>query len=197
MFEIFANMLDPSVFNAYKTEYDLFVDMHKDDEDICTAFGIARLFYYNKANTRDAKLKIMYKLYDEGIDVNDKTLLTLIGDLLMPGTYENDKLEDTILIAKAFSIEKSIPLGYVSEEVIRKINIHERILDEDVESYIDSILQCFTGIFFLKSEEMRAIATRNKSILFGKIEDIVSKEADLNLMTQIREINRVVLEWRI
>lgn len=197
MFDIFANMLDKSVFSAFKSEFDLFKEVHEDDEDICTAFGIARLFYYNKANTRDSKLKIMYELFDKGIDVNDKNLLTLIGDLLRPGTYENDKLEDTVILAKAFSIEKLIPLGYVSEEVIRKVNIHERILDEDTESYIDSMIQCFTGIFFLKSEEMRTIAARNKTILFGKIEDIVSKEADLNLMVQIREISRYILEWRV
>ena len=197
MFDIFANMLDKSVFSAFKSEFDLFKEVHEDDEDICTAFGIARLFHYNKANTRDSKLKIMYELFDKGIDVNDKNLLTLIGDLLRPGTYENDKLEDTVILAKAFSIEKLIPLGYVSEEVIRKVNIHERILDEDTESYIDSMIQCFTGIFFLKSEEMRTIASRNKTILFSKIEDIVSKEADLNLMVQIREISRYILEWRV
>lgn len=74
MYEIFVSMLEESDINAFKLEYDLFKEVHEDDECICTAFGIARLFYYNKANTRDSKLKIMYELYDEGID----TTLSLI-----------------------------------------------------------------------------------------------------------------------
>lgn len=197
MYDIFIGMLEESDINAFKLEYDLFKEVHEDDECICTAFGIARLFHYNKANTRDSKLKIMYALYDEGIDTTDKTLLTLIGDLLTPGAYENDKLEDTISLAKAFSIEKLIPLGYVSEEVMRKINLHEKILDEDVESYIDSIIQCFTNIFWLKTDEMKMIATRSKTILFSKIEDIVAKESDLNLMVQIKEISKYILDWRV
>ena len=197
MYEIFISMLKESDVSAFELEYNIFKEVHEDDECICTAFGIARLFHYNNANTRDSKLKIMYTLYDKGIDVTDKTLLALIEDLLMPGAYENDKLEDTIALAKAFSIEKLIPLGYVSEEVMRKINLHERVLDEDVESYIDSIIQCFTNIFWLKTDEMKMIATRSKTILFSKIEDIVAKESDLNLMVQIKEISKYILDWRV
>ena len=197
MYEIFISMLEESNISAFELEYNLFKEVHEDDESICTAFGVARLFHYNNANTRDSKLKIMYELCDRGVDVTDKTLLTLIGDLLTPGAYENDKLEDTILLTKAFSIEKLIPLGYVSEEVMRRINLHEKILDEDVESYIDSIIQCFTNIFWLKTDEMKTIATRSKTILFSKIEDIVAKESDLNLMVQIKEISKYILDWRV
>lgn len=196
MFSHVINLMPEGRVELFKTEYDIYSKVHKDDIEICDAFTLYKLFKYSNAYDGEERVELIKKLIDDGVTI-DKSLLEAVQIISTKDSYEFNKIEDVSALAEVILLKPLIPLGYVSEEIIRRITLHEEIQDEDVESYIDSMLQVFIKIFFMKTEEVKELAIRDKMLLFNKIETIVSNEADLNLMLQIKEISRIILEWSV
>lgn len=180
---------------AFCAECDIFNSAHHDDTELYDAYVIYRLFYYLGANDSSSRISTISKLQELYGNAISSEVLETVGILIKKDTYEHQQCEDVDTIVQVKLLEPRLPLGYVSEEVKRCFTMHAEINDEDVESSIDSILQTFIKIFFLKSEEVRTVAIRNKMLLFNIIKSIVMEEADLNLMLQVKEIGQIVLEW--
>lgn len=193
--EYVAKLLSEDNLKVFNIGYDIFYSLHSDDTELCDAYAIYCLFGYLNANDSNARIGTIAKLQVLTENPISLEVLETVGVLIRKDTYEHQQCEDINTLAKVYLIQRNSPLGYVSEEVIRCFTMHTDINDEDTESYIDSILQTFIKIFFLKTEEVRTLAIKNKMLLYSMIENLVLEEADLNLMVQIKEIGNIVLEW--
>lgn len=180
---------------AFVKECDIFYKIHENDGELCNAYCIYRLFHYTHANDANSRIEAIATLQGRVGTAIDEGVLETVGILLKRDTYERMKCDDIDVLTKAYLIDLHRPLGYVSEEVKRCFTMHCEICDEDVESYIDTVLQIFIKIFFLQSEEVRTFAICNRMPIYSIIEKMVMDEADLNLMVQIKEIGNIVLEW--
>lgn len=195
MFDVVKKILTSDEYNSIMSKVDLLRMACSDDEELIDAFILSRIFIIKEADNSDKRIKIVSEINSLGYTVSDDVLKTL-GSVLNKDSHDFEICQDIITLDNSNIREVSYPLGYISDEVLRSIDIHEQIKDEDVVSSIDGVFKKLTDIMFIKTPEVRQLISYQKSKALDSIHKILTKDIDLSLMSQVKEACRIIIDWR-
>lgn len=194
MLEYAESLLTPEEFDIVKTRVNLLREVVVDDEELVNAFLLGTIFGIKQICTSTERAELVGTMNESGYPVTTDTLRTL-GVILKKDSHEHDMCSDVIILSRALYVQPSYPLGYLNPEILRSMDIHEKIDDEEVESSIDRVMKIVTDIMFLQTEEVQQLACAMKSGIVDRIYRILSYDVDLTLMSQVKEACRVLMEW--
>lgn len=195
MFDVIKKILTSDEYNSIMSKVDLLRMACSDDEELIDAFILSRIFIIKEADNSDKRIKIVSEINSLGYTVSNDVLKTL-GSVLNKDSHDFEICQDIITLDNSNIREVSYPLGYISDEVLRSIDIHEQIKDEDVVSSIDGVFKKLTDIMFIKTPEVRQLISYQKSKALDSIHKILTKDIDLSLMSQVKEACRIIIDWR-
>lgn len=195
MFDVVKKILTSDEYNSIMSKVDLLRMACSDDEELIDAFILSRIFIIKEADNSDKRIKIVSEINSLGYTVSNDVLKTL-GSVLNKDSHDFEICQDIITLDNSNIREVSYPLGYISDEVLRSIDIHEQIKDEDVVSSIDGVFKKLTDIMFIKTPEVRQLISYQKSKALDSIHKILTKDIDLSLMSQVKEACRIIIDWR-
>lgn len=195
MFDVVKKILTSDEYNSIMSKVDLLRMACSDDEELINAFILSRIFIIKEADNSDKRIKIVSEINSLGYTVSNDVLKTL-GSVLNKDSHDFEICQDIITLDNSNIREVSYPLGYISDEVLRSIDIHEQIKDEDVVSSIDGVFKKLTDIMFIKTPEVRQLISYQKSKALDSIHKILTKDIDLSLMSQVKEACRIIIDWR-
>ena len=195
MFDVAKKILTSDEYNSIMSKVDLLRMACSDDEELIDAFILSRIFIIKEADNSDKRIKIVSEINSLGYTVSNDVLKTL-GSVLNKDSHDFEICQDIITLDNSNIREVSYPLGYMSDEVLRSIDIHEQIKDEDVVSSIDGVFKKLTDIMFIKTPEVRQLISYQKSKALDSIHKILTKDIDLSLMSQVKEACRIIIDWR-
>ena len=195
MFDVVKKILTSDEYNSIMSKVDLLRMACSDDEELINAFILSRIFIIKEADNSDKRIKIVSEINSLGYTVSNDVLKTL-GSVLNRDSHDFEICQDIITLDNSNIREISYPLGYISDEVLRSIDIHEQIKDEDVVSSIDGVFKKLTDIMFIKTTEVRQLISYQKSKALDSIHKILTKDIDLSLMSQVKEACRIIIDWR-
>lgn len=195
MFDVVKKILTSDEYNSIMSKVDLLRMACSDDEELIDAFILSRIFIIKEADNSDKRIKIVSEINSLGYTVPNDVLKTL-GSVLNKDSHDFEICQDIITLDNSNIREVSYPLGYISDEVLRSIDIHEQIKDEDVVSSIDGVFKKLTDIMFIKTPEVRQLISYQKSKALDSIHKILTKDIDLSLMSQVKEACRIIIDWR-
>ena len=195
MFDVVKKILTSDEYNSIMGKVDLLRMACSDDEELIDAFILSRIFIIKEADNSDKRIKIVSEINSLGYTVPNDVLKTL-GSVLNKDSHDFEICQDIITLDNSNIREVSYPLGYISDEVLRSIDIHEQIKDEDVVSSIDGVFKKLTDIMFIKTPEVRQLISSQKSKALDSIHKILTKDIDLSLMSQVKEACRIIIDWR-
>lgn len=195
MFDVVKKILTSDEYNSIMSKVDLLKMACSDDEELIDAFILSRIFIIKEADNSDKRIKIVSEINSLGYTVSNDVLKTL-GSVLNKDSHDFEVCQDIITLDNSNIREVSYPLGYISDEVLRSIDIHEQIKDEDVVSSIDGVFKKLTDIMFIKTPEVRQLISYQKSKALDSIHKILTKDIDLSLMSQVKEACRIIIDWR-
>lgn len=195
MFDVVKKILTSDEYNSIMSKVDLLKMACSDDEELIDAFILSRIFIIKEADNSDKRIKIVSEINSLGYTVSNDVLKTL-GSVLNKDSHDFEICQDIITLDNSNIREVSYPLGYISDEVLRSIDIHEQIKDEDVVSSIDGVFKKLTDIMFIKTSEVRQLISYQKSKALDSIHKILTKDIDLSLMSQVKEACRIIIDWR-
>lgn len=195
MFDVVKKILTSDEYNSIISKVDLLRMACSDDEELIDAFILSRIFIIKEADNSDKRIKIVSEINSLGYTVSNDVLKTL-GSVLNKDSHDFEICRDIITLDNSNIREVSYPLGYISDEVLRSIDIHEQIKDEDVVSSIDGVFKKLTDIMFIKTPEVRQLISYQKSKALDSIHKILTKDIDLSLMSQVKEACRIIIDWR-
>ena len=195
MFDVVKKILTSDEYNSIMSKVDLLRMACSDDEELIDAFILSRIFIIKEADNSDKRIKIVSEINSLGYTVSNDVLKTL-GSVLNKDSHDFEICQDIITLDNSNIREVSYPLGYISDEVLRSIDIHEQIKDEDVVSSIDGVFKKLTDVMFIKTPEVRQLISYQKSKALDSIHKILTKDIDLSLMSQVKEACRIIIDWR-
>ena len=195
MFDVVKKILTSDEYNSIMSKVDLLRMACSDDEELIDAFILSRIFIIKEADNSDKRIKIVSEINSLGYTVSNDVLKTL-GSVLNKDSHDFEICQDIVTLDNSNIREVSYPLGYISDEVLRSIDIHEQIKDEDVVSSIDGVFKKLTDIMFIKTSEVRQLISYQKSKALDSIHKILTKDIDLSLMSQVKEACRIIIDWR-
>ena len=179
MFDVVKKILTSDEYNSIMSKVDLLRMACSDDEELIDAFILSRIFIIKEADNSDKRIKIVSEINSLGYTVPNDVLKTL-GSVLNKDSHDFEICQDIITLDNSNIREVSYPLGYISDEVLRSIDIHEQIKDEDVVSSIDGVFKKLTDIMFIKTPEVRQLISYQKSKALDSIHKILTKDIDLS-----------------
>lgn len=195
MVDVVKRILTSDEYNSVMSKVDLLRMACSDDEELIDAFILSRIFIAKGANNSDKRIEIVSEISNLGYTVSNDVLKTL-GSVLNKDSHDFEICQDIVTLDNSNIREVSYPLGYISDEVLRSIDIHEQIKDEDVVSSIDGVFKRLTDIMFIKTPEVRQLIGYQKSKALDSIHKILTKDIDLSLMSQVKEACRIIIDWR-
>lgn len=195
MLEYARGLLTQEEFDIVRTRVNLLKEVVVDDDELVNAFLLGTIFGIKQICTSSERADLVCSMGESGYPVSNDTLRTL-GSILSKDSYEHNMCSDIIILSRALYVQPSYPLGYLNPEILRCMDIHEQIKDEDVESSIDKVMKIVTDIMFLQTDEVQQLACAMKSGIVDRVYKLLSYDVDLTLMSQVKEACRVLLEWR-